>query len=215
MRKCPFEVDVPAVLRRRRWLPAAFCNKVLDFRRFALVFLLRFAFINEMPRANILFTVEKIKFFRMRAWECRLNQFTIKRRPQRRDKGSFEKCRCRLPAWPESNALCKKAAEVQQYRYAILEGSGAFAKAAREVLQSLDYSNALPESSFEEFLRFMHSTFDGEETLKEKVSRKLLNPIICAGDERRDKKERDTGRAPYTSNHKLPEEHLENGGDPV
>lgn len=63
------------------------------------------------------------------------------------------------------------------------------------------------------FLRLMHFAFEGEKSLKEKMTRTAWSPIINTGDERRDKREKVVGRAQHTSRRKLRIEPLENDGD--
>lgn len=58
----------------------------------------------------------------------------------------------------------------------------------------------------------MLSKFEVEEVPKEEKNWTLWKPVINAGIERRDKKERDAGRARNTVRRKLLMEHLENNG---
>lgn len=51
--------------------------------------------------------------------------------------------------------------------------------------------------------------------LTEEADRTIRNPIINAGDEGRDKREREAGKARYTSRRKLLKELLESEGDRV
>lgn len=111
--------------------------------------------------------------------------------------------------------LAKRATEIQHRRYAILKVSGAFGEAPENVLQSLHYPDFLLESSFGDLLRFMLSTSEGDEALKEEAKRALSNHVINSSDERRDERERSAGRARYTSRRRLLMEHLENDGDRV
>lgn len=65
------------------------------------------------------------------------------------------------------------------------------AKSPTKVLESLDYPGSLLENSSHDCMRFMLSRFEGKEALKEKAIRMLCKAVITAGDERREKSERD------------------------
>lgn len=58
----------------------------------------------------------------------------------------------------------------------------------------------------------MHSTNESEKAIKDGANQTLWSLTINAGDEGRDSKERDTGRAWYESGRKLLMEHLKNDG---
>lgn len=63
------------------------------------------------------------------------------------------------------------------------------------------------ESSFEDSFGFTLSIFEGKEALKKEPNQTLWNPIINAGDERRDKRKHDAGRACYTPTGNVPMKH--------
>lgn len=106
-----------------------------------------------------------------------------------------------------------KAAEVQHLEFAILKGCSNYAKTPKSVLDSLDYRDTLPESSFGNFLRIMHFKIESEESVKEETNETLCDRIINASDESRDKRKRDAGRAPCTSTRKPLMEHPKTEGD--
>lgn len=66
-----------------------------------------------------------------------------------------------------------------------------------------------PKSSIEGCLRFILSTIESEGSLESEASQTLPSPIVNANDKRRDKRERDTGSAQYTSRYKLLMQPLE------
>lgn len=111
--------------------------------------------------------------------------------------------------------FAKRPSEIQQRKYTILERVGTFAEGPRKVPRSPAYLDTLTESSFGEFLQFVQYTFESEESLIEEANRTLWNPIINAGDEMCDERERDTERARYKSRRRLLTEDLENHGDRV
>lgn len=73
----------------------------------------------------------------------------------------------------------------------------------------------LMRSSVGELLWFIHSTFHSAEPMKNDTNRMLWNSSISSGDERRGKRERDTGRARYALRRKLLIKDLEVGGGRV
>lgn len=89
--------------------------------------------------------------------------------------------------------FAKKASQVQQRRYAILEGFKTFAGAPEDVLQLLEHPGALSESFSGDLVRFILCTCEGEKALRDKGNRTLWSAIVKAGDDRWDKREQDAG----------------------
>lgn len=94
-----------------------------------------------------------------------------------------------VSAWVGGTVLRKKASEVQHRGNVIYKKIRAFVYAPEEALESLNYSDVLAKSFFEENLWFILSTFQNEETLKKQMNRTVRNLIIDAGCDRRYKKE--------------------------
>lgn len=111
--------------------------------------------------------------------------------------------------------FAKKVAEVQQRTEATLKELGIFVKAPESFLHSPDYPDILLASSLAEFLHFMTFTFEDEEALEKKTRRTIWNPYSIKDDERREKRERDAGRARYTARHKVLTGHLKNNVERV
>lgn len=111
----------------------------------------------------------------------------------------------------DTTFFANRAAQIAHRGYAILLGYGTFAQAPRDVFQSLNYRAALLQTSFEEFLQFMHSALSGKEKPQADNSRALCSPIINAGDERQDRSSREVGRALHTSTRELVREYLKSG----
>lgn len=191
-------------------------DDALDLRKVALVSRLRSSSIKKKHWAATFVTVEEVKFLKKIVWICGACQ----RLKEQWTEGEDERFSWSVAVsiyWYGAGAAfsAKRAPEVQNRRYAILEGSGTIAKAPGKVFESPDYPDTLSETSFEEFLRLLHLTFESEQALKEKTDWTVWNPVISVSDEGRDRKERDAGRARYISRREPLMGLLKNDGDRV
>lgn len=79
---------------KKRKQPPAFRDSIMESCECALVFLFRYAFINENHRADIFFTVEKVKFLLKRASVCRAFQYLKYQAAEGKDAMFFEQGEC-------------------------------------------------------------------------------------------------------------------------
>lgn len=86
-------------------------------------------------------------------------------------------------------------------------------EAPENAIHSLSYPDVLAESFFADFLRFILSTLEGK--VKEEAKRTLWSLISNAGEEKRDKGERNAERAWYSLMPKLLMTCLENDSERV
>lgn len=86
----------------------------------------------------------------------------------------------------EAAFFAKRAVDLQHRGYATVEGFEVFAEALWKVLHSVVYPDILPQCSTGESLRFMHSIFESQESLKEEEKLMIGNSTTSRGDERRD-----------------------------
>lgn len=131
--------------------------------------------------------------------------------PKVRTKGFFwARAVSMYKPWLRAMYFAKRTEDVQLVRYSVSERLETFGETPGSVFESLDYPDTLSKSSFGLLLRFMLSTLEGVETLKNEANLALRNPINNASDESYDKRRGDAERSRYESKRQLLMEHLEN-----
>lgn len=90
-----------------------------------------------------------------------------------------------------------------------MAGFGTLAQAPGDILQSLDYSRALTQNSFRDFLQYMHSVLLDESELRAEGNRALWDPMTNVKDEQCNRSDRGTERARYASTLELVMENLQ------